>query len=385
MKLNNFELAILILVMISPFNLVFQYFLNFSLLYAFLGFCYFYVFCFFYFSSVNGKTKSKVLFLAFWYVSLIFSLILGCIHNGISDSSISILFYILFPLLIFTIIFINGPKLNVEREIVLLNTFLALIIGCIGWYQIYYDPTLLGMYTNSEFSSFEFWSVKRAASILGSIQVYATYMSFTMLSLYLFKPFNNDAYNNASLFIIFILGLASGSQTFFILGLLLLILNFKSKIVYILPLFLILIFSNLDIISNITAVERVINLLTGGASYIGERNSGRFDIWLDTINNTNFFYGNGLGSASLGVSDKLRYNSESYFLNMYYETGFLLPLSFSLLLFYIFSTLRFKVAILFAVFYFSNFITVHTMFSVFLFFPWILVVLIYSRFKKERL
>ncbi len=383
-KRNNMNSIFIFLIFLSPLSFVINSFIGFNPLYFFLLLAYIFIGFKFFKEITKVKVEKNSSFFFVWVFFLVFVLVLGAIQNGWYNSLISLIFYTLYPLLIFTMIYFNNDVFLDSKKIVLNNVFISTFIGLLAIYQLNFDSTIWGLYKSGQFKSYEFWSVKRAASILGSIQVYSTYMLYTIFSIYLYKPFKYPVFNDIFLLVLFLMGTTSGSQSFFVLSALILLLNFKKNLIYLFPLTLLFLSVNMDALKNFDSLQRVFNIFIYGFDYFAGMNSGRLGIWLESIYDTNFLHGNGLGSASLAVDGSDRHNTESYLINMYYEGGVFFIISFLLVIFNIAYRLKIKYSFIFIFIFIFNLFSVHSMFSVFLFFPWLLVYLIFQDFRSKN-
>lgn len=339
-------------------------------------------------SSING-TKINVTSLSLLLVSLsiLYSVITSIFQTGLLNSLSAVALYLLYvlPLLLFVASGELIDKINFEFAFKL-NVFLAIIVGLVAIYQLRYDPLVLGLYADSSYADFQYWSVKRAASFMGSIQVFGAYMSFSLLAIYAFPPFEKRI--NALISIaIYFLGLLSGSQLFFFISSIILISIMVNSLriidfflVGVLFLFSILF---LDIeLPKFDSFDRLFSIFEQGSSHIDKLNEGRINIWLSTIENTPILSGNGLGTASLVVSGSGRYNAESYFLNIYYEGGIFLLTGFLFMFFYFIHRSKFDNKWMLYFVYFSYGMSVHVFFSVALFLPWLILLRINQDIKR---
>jgi len=383
-KLDILTALLVALVIISPLNIIFQLILGYSTLYIVVALVYVSVFIKYlaYLLRGNIKVDKKKIIFFIWFYCVTLSIMNGIVFNGAENAFLGIVLYLLYPLLFFFLIAHSESLALISAEqsawLIKSNFYAFLIVGGLAIYQYFIDPTLLGLYKSSYFSDFYSYSVQRASSILGSIQVFSSYCAFTLLSLYIFKPFSDRFNNFAILFVVGVGGL-SGSQLFFALSVLVIFIQFfKVKIGPKLVMLAIIILC-FPLISNLSAFDRVFSLLSSDTSYLLARNEGRFDIWFDKLAQLNLFTGNGIGSASILVDGSERVNTESYIINMMFEGGVILTFPFIVLLSYcIFKSPR-NDRIVVLIFYISTVLFVHTLFSIFLVFPWLLLYLIYSK------
>jgi hypothetical protein len=249
------------------------------------------------------------------------------------------------------------------------------------------------MYDNTAFADLESWGSRRSASLMDSIQVYSCYMSFSLWSVVFLSPFKRKFINFIFAIIIGIFGLSGGSQAFVLFLCLFVIMRAGINLLSIVVAISILYIGGaLDLfLDNGGPLARFSSLLNDGADFFSSLNSDRFDVWALVISLTNPIYGNGLGSSSVALSGGDRFNTESYFLNIYYEGGliFLVPfllffvqiLYRNLLVNYEYRSAPYVFALMFLIYGFS----VHVYYSVMLFFIWFLFFFVQKGSVKEGL
>lgn len=341
--------------------------------------------------------KTALLNLVIFGFFILIGFISGTFNDNLINAFLGATEYclFLFPLLILSLG--RFPFSPHAITLVKLNTFFAVIIGVIGVYQYFFDSLLWGLYIGGEMESLYLWSVKRIPSTMGSIQVYAAYMSFSALALFLIRPFS-PANNKFITFVVIILGTLSGGQTYFLMAIVLIacmLLEGRSAVWRIRRVLVLVAMCSLiflmwgDWVSEINPIMRFAGLFASNpVSYFNEMNSLRLEIWTQTIKDTPFIAGNGFGAASLLVHGAERINTESYLLSVYYESG-IIGLVFMVWLLLNLCTkgqniVRKNEKLLIVLFVMSYAITVHVYYSVFLFIFWLVIFLNNGRVRYSE-
>jgi hypothetical protein len=329
----------------------------------------------------NLRALVIVAFLIIFIPIIIVSSIMNGIYNSLLGTSLYVIYLIPITLLSSCSIYISNTN---HTSLVKCNTMFAIVIGLFGYYQLHIDSTMFGMYSDGAFSSYEFWSVKRAASLLASIQVFSAYMLFSILAIFVFKPFSARP-NLLFMLLIFLGGISGGSQTFFFLSTIMVLMfvfqtQKKPEIMMLSAFTVVLLFTSSNSFLNMDSLERVLKILTMGFDYFLGMNQERWSIWSGVIEETPFIFGNGIGSASVAVSGAERYNTESFILNAYYEGGIVLVLFYIILFLTLILNARISSfnKIIVGLVFFLYAVTVHVFFSVALIFPWIFLLAISS-------
>lgn len=267
------------------------------------------------------KSVNMNLFVAF----IILGFVSGVFQNGLWKAILgSIEYLVVFGLFLF-LAFLNFPFRRYMSGLIVNLSMLAFIVGILGVYQYFIDSELFGMYSDTLFIDINSWTVKRVPSILGSIQVFAAFMTYVILLLFVFRPFR-EKINSIVILLLAVLGSFSGSFLFYgsILMIFIgLILKNKKTITLFLIILLslsILLFDEAQV--TFGPIIRLFSIFNLGGEFEAS-NSERFTIWSDVIRQTPFFYGNGFGQASMLVDGLDRFNTESYLFSIFYQTGIL--------------------------------------------------------------
>ncbi len=276
-------------------------------------------------TAINRTNLGLLIYILF----LFYGFISGLLNNGIIDAILGLVEYSFYALPLMLLLSAGLIEYKNLIFITKINSYMAVLIGMIGVYQYFYDFLLFGIYNDTEFEELASWSVKRIPSIMISIQIYSAYMCLSAVGIWLVKPF--EAKHNI-IFIVLILSLGSlsGSQTIIFVALVMIIFGFASinwsEFIYASTLILIITvaayYSSVDFM-DIDPFLRIISVIDFDTAlkFFGQINSSRFDIWMESILNTPILAGNGFGSASLLAHGSERFNTESYILQVYYETG----------------------------------------------------------------
>ena len=330
------------------------------------------------------RLRSFPLFILIFYVfTHLTAWVSGFIQNGPIAATLGLIEYSVYSFIVLLLMTVRFQTKTLQK-IIIFNCNFALIVGGLGLYQFLFDPLLFGIYLNTDYEYFDSWGVKRVNSIMGSIQVYSAYMLFSILAIVNFRPFG--AFTNF-IYMVLILALGSlgGSQLFFVFGPFLIFFYLYRMIgnyFYIFFAFLlfsaIFLFSTLPIdFTEFSTFKRFSDLMSGGGELLVKLNESRLSIWLQTVQDSNFFSGNGFGSASILVSGSERYNTESFIFSAYYAGGFQLAIFYSvfflILPFYVSKDRGWLLASINSVVYFSYALTVHVFFGILLILPWIIL------------
>jgi hypothetical protein len=273
-----------------------------------------------------GLMKSINLYLCSTFICIGF--ISGVFQNGFRDALLGSIEYLaIFGLFLF-LAFLNFPFSRYLHGLIVHLSIAAIVIGFLGIYQYFIDFDLFGLYSDTGFSNIELWTIKRVPSILGSIQVFSAFMTYVILLLYIFKPFR-DKIN--TIIILLLMGLGSVSGSFLYFGSILLILLglIARNLITLITVIFICGFICLTVIINLENIEltygpllRLISIFNPVGEF-NASNSARVSRWLDAVQQTPIFYGNGFGRASMLVEGPDRFNTESYLFSTYYQTGIL--------------------------------------------------------------
>lgn len=326
------------------------------------GLSYFYLFLVSFFAifllidyGVNFH-KVKHSFLLYFIGVLVLFTVNVC--NAPSLSSIYLLLrgfsvYLLFPLYWF----IYFMHFNENDFWYMANKFIktmAFIIAVCGIIQYFYSKTLFGLYDDSWSHNFSYSSLLqdyrllfRVNSLLGSVQIYALFMAFSVIyyleTTRLSHYFHNDSQplkmNKFLVLLFFIAGLLSGAKSFLLLLLLYYLISYfilkqRVKQLFVLATVFLVMFllANTDL-----AKYRVINRLTDFSNILHQEQaqSGRIAIYKNLINhsiqNQTILIGDGPGThMTLSGIHSEHIVAESYLLQIYVELG-LIGLTFFLI------------------------------------------------------
>ena len=341
------------------------------------------------FKKLQSKTSIKFsliksLNLFIFSIFIIVGFISGAFQNGIWKAFLgSVEYIVVFGLFLF-LAFLNFPFCRYMNGLIVNLSMAAVVVGLLGVYQYYIDSILFGIYSEGVFSNLDSWSLKRVPSIFGSIQVFAAFMTYVILLLFIFKPFHENL-NSFIILLLAVLGSFSGSFLFYG-GITLIILGVIShnKKIYLslLFLFLFLIIYIYSIFYDekenlFMPIFRLITIFSPDGEFLMS-NSERFAIWMNVISQTPLFYGNGFGQASTLVDGPDRFNTESYFFSIYYQTGIL----GSLLMFILLASLLYSASrglpmfskIIFSAIVCTYLLGVHVFYSIMMIPFWLLIV-----------
>ena len=237
-----------------------------------------------------------------------------------------------FPILTWSIFYSSVNKISYSKLFVS-SYFLSCLIGYIGIFQFFIEPTLFGfiplnsngLIWASGTSFDEYSSFFRATSVLGSPQVFGLFCALNLILALRFKVFISK-----KLFYFGIVGLGIGgalswNKAFFLIVLLyitithyrLLFTNYK-VLLFLLGFTYMFLVKYQDIMEILPLVERIFSpevILEQALSH-----DGRLDRYLYALQNSNLFIGEGLGIIENQSTGDLQ-ASESYFLQIYYEAG----------------------------------------------------------------
>lgn len=279
-----------------------------------------------------AKTPACLFFMG--YLAM---LVLVAVHSTetipLGSVSLASMSYLLMPL-IFCCALIRDTRDKI-RLIAKTNTALAVLVAAGAAYQLYVDPILFGLYADTSYEHIGRWAIPRASSLMGSPQVLSAYMAFSVI---MFDAFGRTGRRRD--FVVFVVTLVGALLSGSVAAIAAIGGYFVVKSMVARPFMLVLwpvvgglgfcvlwavrTFGGIDPRSP---VSRVLSIVDGGLG-----NSERIDRWLHAIDLTPFWWGNGIGSASTLVEGADRFNTESYFLNIYYEGGIVLLAGFCLIL-----------------------------------------------------
>lgn len=305
----------------------------------------------------------------------------------------------------FSFLYFSSDRILRIKIIYRANILVVLIVSFGAFYQMFVDPLLFGMYSNTSFESFDKFASQRTASFLGSTQAYASYMLFSIIFFDYYKKEEQGNYYLLHI-VVFLSGTLSGSVGFFVGYFIYFFLkklislpssyseNIIKSQVYLFSLlfFCIFLYFNLDSVLNLfphnSSFYRVLSYFIGTDSLgLDSGDSVRVSRWLSALDNGSlYFMGNGIGSAGMLSSDIERLNFESYLFTLYYEGGLLLTLSFLGLIFgmiYSNGKIIIKNIPVFSVVLFYSLI-VHTFFLVTQTIVWILIFSIVLEGSNEK-
>lgn len=284
----------------------------------------------------------KAINLYLFIVFIVFGFLSGLFQNGSWKAFLGSIEYLIFFGLFLLLAFLDFPFRRYMNGLIINLSIAAFIVGLLGVYQYFIDSDLFGLYADSVVFDINSWSVKRVPSILGSIQVFAGFMTYVILLLFIFKPFPKSL-NFIIILSLVSMGFFSGSYLFygsvFLIFLGLMIENKKTFgafiCIFTCIFILLLIFEEVQM--TFGPVIRLVTIFNLDSEF-NASNSERFSIWLDVLRQTPFLYGNGFGQASMLVDGIDRFNTESYFFSVFYQTGLL----GSLIMFLLFTSLIFS-------------------------------------------
>jgi hypothetical protein len=197
-------------------------------------------------------------------------------------------------------------------------------------YQYFYDPVFWGMYAGTSLENFSGWAVPRSPSFFQSPQVFAAFVTFSVILADLTR--RTPKMRPTLLMTITMAGGAlSGSAAMLVA----LVVYYGIKAIKRAPVLLITgallaSFGYLGLLflrgvvaqsGSSSPLARMVAAL--GVGYLETGNHQRIGVWLEAIANSPIL-GNGIGSASTLVSGADRYNTESYWLALNYEGGIIL-------------------------------------------------------------
>lgn len=382
-------ISLMLLVIFVTFSIPIEFFTNISFYPVFfLMFFFLALFIFFEglcknFDSMYRYKVVPVLFLVFYLFTHLIAWVSGVLQNGILNSTLGLIGYIFYSLPVLMII-ASGVRVKYIDRIIILNCYFSLFVGAVAIYQILFDPLLFGIYVGTNYEAFDNWSVQRANSIMGSIQIYSAYMLFSALSVLNFRPFK-ESVNFIFVVFYFLAGALGGSQVSIFLGFLLIFVyafvSFSPRFKFFFFVVLIAVFSGLFIFPSdaleFGGFKRLSGLASGGVDLLMKLNESRLSIWSEAVRNSNFMSGNGLGSASILVSGAERYNTESFIFSAYYSGGFQLAFFYVILFLFLPYYLAKRkgpvIGFVNSVVFFSYALVVHVYFGVLLIIPWVIL------------
>jgi hypothetical protein len=213
------------------------------------------------------------------------------------------------------------------------SLLLSGIIGYLAIPQYFFSPTLFGLiisdsdqmrWANGK-SFIEYAFFFRATSTLGSPQIFGLFCALTLIITLRYKKLLNPKVFYFSALGLAIGGILSGNKSFFLIVILyILFTNFQKFFSSIRTLLLIgvillsfIFFSQITIVNDL-ALQRVFSL----ESIVEQETieNSRISKYAYILNETNPFYGNGLGSITNKSTEGLS-AAESYLLKIYYEVG----------------------------------------------------------------
>tara|TARA_B100002051_G_scaffold241835_1_gene246610 strand:- start:566 stop:1681 length:1116 start_codon:yes stop_codon:yes gene_type:complete len=214
----------------------------------------------------------------------------------------------------------------------------------------------------------------RTRSIFFSTQINALFMALSFILLLEFKIINNRVIKILVLILFLYSLILTGSRTAAIIPLLYLIIKYPFKsFAFILPIFFLI--TSYMFVNNSYGIfellSRQTDFITNTNEFLsGDANSSRLSKQLKVLENSNLIIGNGMGST---YSKSERYlNTESYYLQIFSELGFigLILLLSSFISFYRYSVKKLKLII--GIAFLSGFI-VHGLSSPYLLIFWLML------------
>ncbi len=297
--------------------------------------------------SLKNKINAKHIFYVKLYFASVFFIIV--VNLVFYDNPVSFIFNsltnsVLTPL--FILIILSRNSVNWSHLYYLLIVF-ALIASFLGIYQFFYDRSLFGIYDFSDFYTTEL--LFRTRGNLSSPQVYGLFLAISSIICFeVLKIENKKKILIFGLFIVFAAFLSGNKSVVFLVVTYLLFSfwhffenskNVRSNIVkglivsaFFLGTLVVVNPSFLKIGPSLTLIADRINVFSvvDDSKIIQAEQRGRFRVYDShwegiTINPLSIIIGDGIGSYSSmsRVADDERVASESYFLQIFLEFGFL--------------------------------------------------------------
>lgn len=297
----------------------------------------------------KSTTRKNNLFIwGFIFFTLLLSFLTPLITHIIFRTVFEATLVYILPVLFWVLFYTKFPAFNL-RKFLNFSVFIALIISIFGFIQFFFSKTIFGLIPDISYYDIDFTqeslvssgSIFRVRSILPSSQIFGLYTALSFcLSTHLFKKKKIHLLTVTTP--ILFASLLSGQRivilvylVYFLLSILSQSRNIIKSIIKIFFFSIVIMFA-LDIVNDILvssgmASTRLLDVFTDFSSVVDYEQSARWTLWFDLIKNTNPILGNGIG-YTFPLEDGTRVvTSESYIVQLYFEGGLLMLLSFLVL------------------------------------------------------
>lgn len=296
------------------------------------------------FRFLKLKERKIDLWFLFFFILLLSLVILSAIRNEqILVPFIGFFNYL--GLLLYWVLYLRVEKegFRIDAYINFL-IFLALVVGVLGLYQYYFDISLFGMASqlNSYYKIENHVGYVRPSSIISSVQDYGLFM-VSSLALCVGSRGFLQKFPVSKKTVIFLLTWAAiicGNKSVFIgIALIFLFIVIRtpkrtlsfSMLFFVSSLLLFLLVnsgSSLEI--KVPFLDRFFEFASSPGQFVKDE-SVRFNVYEKIIQSTNFFIGNGIGTANSYAMNAVVANrkvTESFLLQLYWEGGVIFVISF---------------------------------------------------------
>ena len=334
---------------------------------------------------INGLKKSNkylILFILYFFIILILNLIFP--FHGLKNSIVMFFSLIWIPIFFISINSFKNINFNFSKFLTF-QIHLAFIVGLFGIIEFFFNRELYGLVPKIGYEAlyYDLSLFYRTRSILYSIQVNALFCVLYLIILLEYDTIN--IYKPLKYIYAVVLAVASvltASKIVFLLFFLFIVIKyFRSKTLLLLLVMTFILLSKSISDNNIdyeTSQMRLFAMLFDIENLALKENNSRLQTYSNVIDQSNFFYGNGLGGTYSKNSNYI--NPESYFLQIYSEGGIVCFILFIIFLIHKFFKTNFSNRILIFLLFISCFF-VHAFASPVFFGIWSLIILDEKHFK----